>query len=113
MDSHQTEIDLTPHPPSPPGKEEKMSNQMKVERQGMTWLSTLLAFFPALMVLLAASSFLTICIFPSVWTVLWFLFSLYGLPLLIYRIHAHFYPVLQGIRYLQGKEYSPWWGSHQ
>jgi hypothetical protein len=90
-----------------------MSNQMKVERQGMTWLSTLLAFFPALMVLLAASSFLAICIFPRVWTVLWLLFSLYGLPLLIYRIHAHFYPVLEGISYLQGKGYSPWWGGHQ
>ncbi|HEY9749754.1 MAG TPA: acyl transferase [Allocoleopsis sp.] len=90
-----------------------MSSQMKVERQGMTWLSTLLAFFPALVMLLAGSLFLLICISPSIWAVLLLLFSVYGLPLLIYRIHARFYPVLEGISYLQGEEYSPWWGSHQ
>nr|WP_315871114.1 acyl transferase [Trichocoleus desertorum] len=79
----------------------------------MTWLSTILACFPALVMFLAGGSFLSVCISPSIWTVLLLLFSLYGLPLLIYRIHARFYPVLEGISYLQGKVYSPWWGSHQ
>ncbi|MEP0790038.1 acyl transferase [Funiculus sociatus GB2-C1] len=41
------------------------------------------------------------------------LFSLYGFPLLVYRIHELFYPIKEGISYLGTKEYSPWWGSHQ
>jgi hypothetical protein len=113
MDSNQSEIDITPQLPSLGGKGEQMSDQMKVERQGMTWLSTLLAFFPVLVMLLAGGFFLAICISPSIGTVLSLLFSLYGLPLLIYRIHAHFYSELEGVSYLQGKEYSHWWGSHQ
>ncbi|WP_242024273.1 acyl transferase [Trichocoleus sp. FACHB-591] len=113
METHQTEIDLTPQPPSLPGKGEQIVNQMKVERQGMTWLSALLAFFPTLVMLLVGGSFLAICISPSIWAISLLLFSLYGLPLLIYRIHSWFYPVLEGISYLQGKDYSPWWGSHQ
>lgn len=79
----------------------------------MTLLSTILAFFPALVILLASVSFLGICIAPSVVTVILFLFSLYGFPLCIYRIHHYFYPVVEGISYLKGKNYSPWWGSHQ
>ncbi|MEH2148440.1 MAG: acyl transferase [Nostoc sp.] len=39
--------------------------------------------------------------------------SIYGLPVLVYRLHEWVYPVREGISYLQGKEYSPWWGSHQ
>ncbi|HEY9862081.1 MAG TPA: hypothetical protein V6D16_21480 [Candidatus Obscuribacterales bacterium] len=114
MDINQSRIDLTPQPSSLTGKVEQIANHtLEVERQGMTWISTILACFSALIMLLAGVSFLAICIFPSAWTVLSLLFSLYGLPLLIYRIHARFYPVSEGISYLQGKEYSPWWGSHQ
>ena len=91
MDTHQAEIDLTPQPPSLPGKGEQMSNQMRVKRQGMTWLSTILAFFPGLMMLLVGGSFLWVCLSPGIGAVLLLLFSLYGLPLLIYRIHARFY----------------------
>ncbi|MGI2903149.1 acyl transferase [Tolypothrix sp. VBCCA 56010] len=38
---------------------------------------------------------------------------LYVFPLLIHRIHEYFYPLKEGISYLAGKNYSPWWGSHQ
>jgi acetyltransferase-like isoleucine patch superfamily enzyme len=33
--------------------------------------------------------------------------------LLVFRLHEKIYPVQEGISYLVGKEYSPWWGSHQ
>lgn len=79
----------------------------------MTLLSTILAFFPALVMLLAGVSFLGICIAPSAVTLGLFLFSLYGLPLVIHHIHSYFYPVIEGVSYLKGKTYSPWWGSHQ
>ncbi|NJO63553.1 MAG: acyl transferase [Richelia sp. RM2_1_2] len=79
----------------------------------MTLISTILAFFPAAVMLMGFLSFLWICDSPGIFSVATFIFSLYGFPLLIYKIHNHFYPIQEGISYLKGKEYSPWWGSHQ
>ena len=79
----------------------------------MTLLSILLSCFPALVMLIAGISFLWICFDPGIFSVLTLLFSLYGLPLLIYRLHTWFYPIQEGISYLGSKQYSPWWGSHQ
>jgi acetyltransferase-like isoleucine patch superfamily enzyme len=79
----------------------------------MTFLGTILSFFPAIVMLMGLSSFLWICFQPGIFSVAGLLFSLYIFPLLIYRIHEHFYPVNEGITYLGKKEYSPWWGSHQ
>ena len=79
----------------------------------MTLLSTILAFFPTLVMLLASVSFLGVCMTPSIITVLLLLFSLYGFPLVIHRTHNYFYSIIEGISYLKGKSYSPWWGSHQ
>jgi Hexapeptide repeat of succinyl-transferase len=77
----------------------------------MTLLSTFLSFFPALVILLAGASILLIKpVFLGVGLALFFL---YGFPVLIYRLHQLIYPVQEGISYLCGKEYSPWWGSHQ
>ncbi|MBD2005981.1 MULTISPECIES: acyl transferase [Cyanophyceae] len=79
----------------------------------MTFLSVILSFFPAIIILLAVSSFLWVCFSPGIFSILTLLFSLYGFPLLVYRIHGLFYPIKEGISYLGTKEYSPWWGSHQ
>jgi hypothetical protein len=79
----------------------------------MTFLSLVLSFFPALVMGMTAISFLWICIYPGFLPVFALLFSLYGFPLLAYRIHHYFYPVQEGIFYLKGPGYSPWWGSHQ
>ena len=79
----------------------------------MTPLSTLLSFFPALVMLMAAASFLWICIAPGFANVAALVVCLYGLPLLVYHIHRYFYPIEEGISYLIGEKYSPWWGSHQ
>ncbi|MGD1949226.1 MAG: acyltransferase [Leptolyngbyaceae cyanobacterium] len=79
----------------------------------MTLLSKLLSFFPALTLGLA-----TLCLLYGVWVhSLWglivCLFFLYGFPVLVYRLHSYAYPLQNGISYLRGNEYSPWWGSHQ
>ncbi len=79
----------------------------------MTLKSTILSLFPAVVMLLGFISFLWICYSPGIFSVAAFLFSFYGFPLLIHKIHDYFYPIEEGISYLQGKEYSPWWGSHQ
>lgn len=79
----------------------------------MTLLSKILAYFPTLIILLTIASFLYLCAHPGIVGVGLLLFSLYGFPVLIYRLHQRFYPVEEGISYLCGNEYSPWWGSHQ
>ena len=79
----------------------------------MTLRSTILSLFPAIVMLMGCLSFLWICYSPGIVTVTIFLFVLYAFPLLIHKIHDHFYPIKEGISYLQGNEYSPWWGSHQ
>ncbi|MEA5594346.1 acyltransferase [Rivularia sp. UHCC 0363] len=79
----------------------------------MTLRSTILSFFPSAVMVLGFICFLWICYSPGIFSVATFLFCLYGFPLLIHKIHNHFYPIQEGISYLQGKEYSPWWGSHQ
>jgi hypothetical protein len=79
----------------------------------MTILSTLLSFFPMLVMIMIFLSFVSICSHPGILSVSTLLFSIYLFPLLIYKIHNHFLPVKEGINYLCGKDYSPWWGSHQ
>jgi hypothetical protein len=79
----------------------------------MTPLSTILSFFPALVMLMTGVSFLCICFYPGILSIMALLISLYVFPLLIYRIHEYYYPLKEGISYLGTKNYSPWWGSHQ
>ncbi|MBH8573711.1 acyl transferase [Nostocaceae cyanobacterium CENA369] len=79
----------------------------------MTTLSKILLFFPTLVLLLIGAAIVYLAHSPSIFSVLAVLLSIYGLPVLIYRWHQWVYPVREGISYLQGKEYSPWWGSHQ
>ncbi|MEM9905567.1 MAG: acyl transferase [Cyanobacteria bacterium P01_D01_bin.44] len=83
----------------------------------MTLLSRLLAFFPTLVIGLSGISFVWLCLADSWLTgMLRFgicLFVIYGLPVVVYRFHTWFYPISEGISYLQGEQYSPWWGSHQ
>ncbi|MCJ8278919.1 MAG: acyl transferase [Rivularia sp. ALOHA_DT_140] len=79
----------------------------------MTLKSTILSFFPATVMLLGFSSFVWICYSPGILSITSLFFFVYGFPLLIHKIHDYLYPVEEGISYLQGKKYSPWWGSHQ
>lgn len=79
----------------------------------MTVLSAILLFFPAIVLLLTGASLVYFAHLPSILSVFAILFSLYGLPVLVYWLHQWIYPVPEGISYLRSKEYSPWWGSHQ
>jgi len=79
----------------------------------MTLLSTLLSWFPASVILAAGASLIWMCFSPSFISLFALIFFLYGFPLLVYRIHQRFYPLKEGVTYLLGDEYSPWWGSHQ
>ena len=83
----------------------------------MTKLSRLLALFPSSMIGLAVVAFVWLCLAESLWAGLLrfggLLFVLYGLPLLAYWLHNYFYNVTEGVSYLRGEQYSPWWGAHQ
>lgn len=80
---------------------------------GLTPLSILLSFFPVFVMLMTVFSAISICENPGLTPLLSLIFTLYGFPLITYRIHQRFYPVKEGITYLRRPEYSPWWGSHQ
>ncbi|MBD2183204.1 acyl transferase [Planktothrix sp. FACHB-1355] len=79
----------------------------------MTVISTILLFFPTLVLLLTGMGFVYFAHSPGIVSGMAILSSLYGLPVLAYRLHQWVYPVREGISYLRGKKYSPWWGSHQ
>lgn len=79
----------------------------------MTLLSKSLSFFPGLTLAVAMLSLGYSLWAHSFWGLLLWIFSLYGLPVLAYRLHRRMYPLEPGISYLQGGDYSPWWGSHQ
>ncbi|MDY6784453.1 MAG: DapH/DapD/GlmU-related protein [Cyanobacteriota bacterium] len=79
----------------------------------LTLLSALLSWFPTVIIVAAVSSLIWIGLRPSFLSCFSLIFVVYGFPVLAYRLHQRFYPVKEGISYLLGKEYSPWWGSHQ
>ncbi len=79
----------------------------------MTLLSKFLSFFPGLTLGLTALSLLYGFSYHSFVGLSLSIFFLYGFPVLAYRLHNRIYPLQDGISYLQGNNYSPWWGSHQ
>ncbi|MEH2105630.1 MAG: DapH/DapD/GlmU-related protein [Nostoc sp.] len=79
----------------------------------MTVISKILLFFPTFILLLTGASIVYLAYSPNIFSILAVFLSIYGLPVLVYRLHEWVYPVREGISYLQNKEYNPWWGSHQ
>ncbi|MBX2865365.1 MAG: acyl transferase [Leptolyngbyaceae cyanobacterium MAG.088] len=79
----------------------------------MTLLSKFLSFFPALTLGLTGLSLLYGFWHHSLVGLSLSIFFLYGLPVWVHQIHNRLYPLNNGISYLQGDNYSPWWGSHQ
>ncbi|MEH2224277.1 acyl transferase [Nostoc sp.] len=79
----------------------------------MTVLSKILSLFPTFILLLTGAAIVYLAYSPNIFSILGVFLSIYGLPVLVYRLHEWVYPVREGVSYLQGKEYSPWWGSHQ
>jgi acetyltransferase-like isoleucine patch superfamily enzyme len=83
----------------------------------MTPLSLIFSLFPAFVLLGAIAAIIALCLAQTLLqatiAIGSLLFSLYAFPLLTYRLHQWRYPIAEGIDYLMGKEYNPWWGSHQ
>jgi acetyltransferase-like isoleucine patch superfamily enzyme len=83
----------------------------------MTPLSLIFSLFPAFVLLGAIAAIIALCLAQTLLqatiSIGGLIFSLYALPLLTYRLHQWRYPIVEGIYYLMGKGYNPWWGSHQ
>jgi acetyltransferase-like isoleucine patch superfamily enzyme len=79
----------------------------------MTLLSRILGFFPLLILTLVGLDLLTICVNPNPVNLVLLPLIIYGLPVACYRIHGHRYPLKEGVSFLVGSDYSPWWGSYQ
>ncbi|MEH2170027.1 MAG: DapH/DapD/GlmU-related protein [Nostoc sp.] len=79
----------------------------------MTVISKIILFFPTFILLLTGAAIVYLAYLPNIFSILAVFLFIYGLPVLVYRLHEWVYPVREGISYLQGKEYNPWWGSHQ
>jgi hypothetical protein len=94
-------------------KENSPEKKENIQINSMTLLSIFLNFFPVLVMLMVAGSILWICKSPGIFSIAALLFTIYCFPLLVFRIHEYFYPLQEGISYLIGNKYSPWWGSHQ
>lgn len=79
----------------------------------MTWLSRLMALFPALVVAgaLALIGLAVWCAQPLL--LLAAIAFVYLGPLLAYRLHDKLWPLRTGGSHLVGAKYSPWWGGHQ
>lgn len=79
----------------------------------MTLRSRLLALFPMLVGAAALASLVWFVLAPHWLPALSFVFLLYGLPLLAFRLHERLWPLQEGFSSLTGGDYSPWWGGHQ
>lgn len=79
----------------------------------MTPLSSFLSLFPSVTLALATVSLGYGLWHHSLVGPMLCTFFLYGLPVLAHGLHNRIYPLKNGITYLQGQAYSPWWGSHQ
>jgi acetyltransferase-like isoleucine patch superfamily enzyme len=79
----------------------------------MSVLSRVLSIFPAFALVLDVVAFGYFCLHPGVIGAIALLLTVYGFPVVVYRLHGWRYPIQEGISYLRGADYSPWWGSHQ
>lgn len=79
----------------------------------MSVLRRLPALFPACVLALAADAALGLLRAPGLGAAAWLLFVLYGLPVAAYRLHQRRFPLEQGVSYLDGPAYCPWWGGQQ
>jgi acetyltransferase-like isoleucine patch superfamily enzyme len=92
---------------------EKPDGETNISETPMTILSRIWSVFPAMVIMLALGSVGYWVYHPGPPGAIALLASLYGVPPLVYRLHAWRYPIKPGISYLGTSEYSPWWGSHQ
>lgn len=79
----------------------------------MNFLSRSVLLFTPTVVVIAFGSFVWFCHSLNPIALFAFLLTIYGLPVIAYRCHQHFFPIQEGITYINDKEVSHWWISSQ
>lgn len=79
----------------------------------MTVLGSVMALFPALVVLLALASAWWLISSPGGVPCITLLAVVYALPLVAYRVHQRWFPLREGASLIVNRGYSPWFGCHQ
>lgn len=79
----------------------------------MTLTSKLLGLFPPLHILLIVGAAAWFVVSPGVGTFVLIPFTIYLLPLLLWRVHNRLWPLVEGRTMLVGGAYNPWWGAYQ
>lgn len=79
----------------------------------MTIAAKLVTFFPFLQLVGSFYLLYEAVNKKSFLFLIYFLITLYLIPIIIHRIHSLFFPVKYGDSDIFNKSYSPWWTSHQ
>lgn len=73
----------------------------------------MVSWLPPLYIAAWGTAFGFLLVSPGILSLLTLIFSVYGLPLITYRLHQVFWPVQEGHSTMIGTDYSPWHGTHQ
>jgi hypothetical protein len=79
----------------------------------MSRLGTVMALFPALVVLEALACAGWLVLAPGPLPALALVAVLYLVPVASFRLHGAVFPLRAGASHLVGARYAPWWGGHQ
>ncbi len=79
----------------------------------MTLGALLIQFVPVSLILINILFFINFVRFPGLVSFLFFLFSVFFIPVLLYRCHNFFLPLQEGKFDIIAKKYNPWYGSMQ
>ena len=79
----------------------------------MTLLSRLLSLFPFFVMACALSALAWLIVDPNPYAPGLIIFALYLFPLFCFRVHNWIFKNKDGVAYLVGDKYIPWFGGHQ
>ncbi len=79
----------------------------------MTFLGKTITFFPLFHLIAIIAAGMKLLIQPALFSLMLFFLIIYVLPVVLYRIHNRFFPLIEGGTRLDLPIYSPWWASYQ
>jgi len=86
-------------------------NHQSSKKPKATVLGKLIVFYPALIILLTILEFINLIMYQNLYHFFMIIFILYFLPLLTFRIHNIFYPLIEENTIFPSGKYPAWWGS--
>jgi hypothetical protein len=88
-----------------------MTNQPEKKKAKATLLGKCIVFYPALIIFLTLIEFIFLIKSQSVFHLIMIIFVLYLLPVLTFRLHDYFFPLIEENTIFPSGKYPAWWGS--